>query len=569
MANLNLKDKENRTFDAIVVGTGVSGGWAAKELCEGGLKTLVLDRGRDVKHIEDYHTANLDPWDMELKGSLTREEMAAIPKQSRSGSPKRKETAHYFVNDIEHPYHEDKPFDWIRGYHVGGRSIMWGRQSYRLSDLDFNANITDGHGVDWPIRYKDIAPWYDYVERHAGISGNRDGLMQLPDGEFMPPFELNCVELSVKQKIEQAFPERNLIIGRTANITEAKDHRGKCMARARCNRGCPFGAAFSSQSATLPYAEQTGNMVLRPNAIVSKVLYDADSGKASGVLVIDKESKEEIEYYAKIIFVNASAVASTAILLHSKSDRFPDGMGNDSGELGHNLMDHAMGAGAGGTVEGFEDKYFFGRRPTGFYIPRFRNLSKSTKRTDYLRGFGYQGGAGRSNWKRGEKSFEFGASFKDSMFKPGPWSIGMGGFGECLPYHENRMYLNEEVKDQWGQPTVTFDAQFRENEQAMCKDIGESAGEMLEAAGVKNVGVRCNITNIGLGIHEMGTARMGKNPKTSVLNVHNQIHAVPNVFVTDGACMTSAACQNPSLTYMALTARAANFAVNQLKNNNI
>ena len=569
MANLNLKDKDNRTFDAIVVGTGVSGGWAAKELCEGGLKTLVLDRGKDVKHIEDYHTANLDPWDMELKGSLTREEMAAIPKQSRSGSPKRKETAHYYVNDIEHPYHEDKPFDWIRGYHVGGRSIMWGRQSYRLSDLDFAANITDGHGVDWPIRYKDIAPWYDYVERHAGISGNRDGLMQLPDGEFMPPFELNCVELSVKEKIEQTFPERNLIIGRTANITEAKDHRGKCMARARCNRGCPFGAAFSSQSATLPYAEQTGNMVLRPNAIVSKVLYDADSGKATGVLAIDKESKEEIEYYAKIIFVNASAVASTAILLHSKSDRFPDGMGNDSGELGHNLMDHAMGAGAGGTVEGFEDKYFFGRRPTGFYIPRLRNLSKSTKRTDYLRGFGYQGGAGRSNWKRGEKSFEFGASFKDSMFKPGPWSIGMGGFGECLPYHENRMYLNEEVKDQWGQPTVTFDAQFRENEQAMCKDIGESAGEMLEAAGVKNVGIRCNITNIGLGIHEMGTARMGKNPKTSVLNVHNQIHAVPNVFVTDGACMTSAACQNPSLTYMALTARAANFALNQLKNNNI
>ena len=569
MANLNLKDKENRTFDAIVVGTGVSGGWAAKELCEGGLKTLVLDRGRDVKHIEDYHTANLDPWDMELKGSLTREEMAAIPKQSRSGSPKRKETAHYFVNDIDHPYQEDKPFDWIRGYHVGGRSIMWGRQSYRLSDLDFTANITDGHGVDWPIRYKDIAPWYDYVERHAGISGNRDGLMQLPDGQFMPPFDLNCVELSVKQKIEQAFPERNLIIGRTANITEAKDHRGKCMGRTRCNRGCPFGAAFSSQSATLPYAEQTGNMVLRPNSIVSKVLYDADSGKASGVLVIDKESKEEIEYYAKIIFVNASAVASTAILLHSKSDRFPDGMGNDSGELGHNLMDHAMGAGAGGTVEGFEDKYFFGRRPTGFYIPRFRNLNKSTKRTDYLRGFGYQGGAGRSNWKRGEKSFEFGASFKDSMFEPGPWNIGMGGFGECLPYHENRMYLNEEVKDQWGQPTVTFDAQFRENEQAMCKDIGESAGEMLEAAGVKNVGVRCNITNIGLGIHEMGTARMGKNPKTSVLNVNNQIHAVPNVFVTDGACMTSAACQNPSLTYMALTARAANFAVNQLKNNNI
>jgi choline dehydrogenase-like flavoprotein len=310
-------------------------------------------------------------------------------------------------------------------------------------------------------------------------------------------------------------------------------------------------------------------MTLRPNSVVSQILYDADSKRATGVLVIDKETKEEIEYYGKIIFLNASAVASTAILLHSKSDRFPNGMGNDSGELGHNLMDHAMGAGAGGTVEGFEDRYYYGRRPTGFYIPRFRNLNQATRRSDYLRGFGYQGGASRSNWSRGEKSFDFGADFKNRMFEPGPWSIGMGGFGECLPYHENRMYLNYDKKDQWGQPTVTFDAAFRENERNMCKDIGESAGEMLEAAGVKNVSIRCNITNIGLGIHEMGTARMGKDPKTSVLNPYNQIHAVPNVFVTDGASMTSAACQNPSLTYMALTARAADFAIKQLKNNNI
>jgi choline dehydrogenase-like flavoprotein len=569
MANLNLTDKDNRTYDAIVIGTGVSGGWAAKELCEGGLRTLVLDRGHDIKHIEDYKTANLDPWDLELKGSLSREEMAKIPKQSRSGNPKRKELVHYFVNDLEHPYNEDKPFDWIRGYHVGGRSITWGRQSYRLSDLDFMANITDGHGVDWPFRYKDIAPWYDYVEKHAGISGSLEGLSQLPDGEFMPPFELNCVEKAVKEKLEASFPERNLIIGRTANITEAKDHRGKCMARARCNRGCPFGAAFSSQAATLPYAEKTGNMVLRSNSIVSQVLYDVDSGKAAGVLVIDKETKEEIEFYAKIIFINASAVASTAILLNSRSDRFPEGMGNDSGELGHNLMDHAMGAGASGTVEGFEDKYYFGRRPTGFYIPRFRNLNKATRRADYLRGFGYQGSAGRSSWKRGEKEFQFGADFKDSLFTPGPWTINMGGFGECLPYHENSMYLDYDNKDQWGQPTVTFDAQFRDNEKAMCQDIGASAGEMLEATGVKDVRVRCNITNIGLGIHEMGTARMGRDPKTSVLNAYNQMHSVNNVFVTDGASMTSAACQNPSLTYMALTARAVNYAIKQLKNNNL
>ena len=569
MANLNLKANDNKTYDAIVIGTGVSGGWAAKELCEGGLKTLVLDRGRNIKHIEDYKTANLDPWDMELKGSLTREEIKSKPKQSRSGWPGRKETAHYFVNDLEHPYNEDKPFDWIRGYHVGGRSIMWGRQSYRLSDLDFTANITDGHGVDWPFRYKDIAPWYSYAEKHAGISGNRDGLSQLPDGQFMPPFELNCVEKAVKQGIENSFPERNLIIGRTANITEAKDHRGKCMARARCNRGCPFGAAFSSQAATLPYAEQTGNMTLRANSVVSKIIYDADSRKAAGVVVVDTETREEMEFYAKIIFVNASAVASTAILLNSKSDRFPDGMGNDSGELGHNLMDHAMGAGARGTVEGFEDKYYFGRRPTGFYIPRFRNLDKATRRNEYIRGFGYQGGASRANWKRGENEFSFGADFKDNLFEPGPWSISMGGFGECLPYHENRMYLDYDQKDQWGLPRVTFEAQFRENENSMCKDIGASAGEMLEAAGVKDVAIRSNITNIGLSIHEMGTARMGKDPKTSVLNAYNQIHAVKNVFVTDGACMTSSACQNPSLTYMALTARAADFAVKKLKNNNL
>ena len=569
MANLNLKDKELRTFDAIVVGTGISGGWAAKELCEGGLKTLVLDRGLNVKHVEDYTTANMDPWDFELKGRLSREEKEAKPKQTRSGVPSRKETTHYFVNDLEHPYYEDQPFDWIRGYHVGGRSIMWGRQSYRLSDLDFTANITDGHGVDWPIRYKDIAPWYDYAERHAGISGSLEGIPHLPDGQFMPPFELNCAELAVKAGIEKAFPERHLIIGRTANITEAKDHRGKCMARARCSRGCPFGAAFSSQSATLPYAEKTGNMTLRPNSVVSQVIYDADTGRAKGVMVIDKETKEEIEYYAQIVFLNASAVGSTAILLNSKSDRFPDGMGNDSGELGHNLMDHSMGAGASGSIEGFEDKYYLGRRPTGFYIPRFRNLDKATKRNDYLRGFGYQGGASRANWNRGQGEFAFGSEFKDSLFKPGPWGIGMGGFGECLPYHENRMYLSYDKPDQWGLPTVTFDAAFRENEKNMCKDIGESAGEMLEAAGVKNVSIRCDITNIGLGIHEMGTARMGKDPKTSVLNAYNQIHAVPNVFVTDGACMTSAACQNPSLTYMALTARAADYAIKQLKNNNL
>ena len=569
MANLNLKTKNQNTYDAIVVGTGISGGWAAKELCEGGLKTLVLERGRDVKHIVDYPTMNDDLWDMECKGELTKEELLTKQKQSRSGIGRRKESSHFTVNDLEHPYQEAKPFDWIRGYQVGGRSLIWGRKSFRLSDLDFEANSKDGHGVDWPIRYKDIAPWYSYVEKHAGVAGNRDGIPHLPDGEFMPPFELNCVESHAKSQLEQAFPGRYLITSRTANITLPKDNRGKCMTRHRCQRGCPFGASFSSQSATLPYAEATGNMTLRPNSIVSEVLYDAEGKKALGVRVIDKNTKEEINYYSKIVFLNASTIATAGILLNSKSDRFPDGLGNDSGELGHNIMDHAMGAGAGGTIEGFEDKYYKGRKPGGFYIPRFRNIDKASTSNKFLRGYGYQGSAKRAGWQRGQDDFGFGGDFKDGLMKPGSWTIGMGGFAECLPYHENKMSLDYTNVDQWGQPTIIFDAEFKENEKKLCEDAATSAAEMLEAIGAKNVGAGCSITNIGLGIHEMGTARMGRDPKTSVLNAFNQIHAVSNVFVTDGSAMTSSACQNPSLTYMALTARAANYAIKLLKNNNL
>jgi len=569
MANLNLKSKSEHDYDAIVVGTGISGGWAAKELCEGGLKTLVLERGRDVKHIVDYPYMNEDPWDTETKNALTTEELKEKPKQSRTEIDQRKDLKNLTVNDLKHPYFEDKPFDWIRGYQVGGRSLIWGRKSFRLSDLDFEANLKDGHGVDWPIRYKDIAPWYSYVEKHSGIAGNRDGIPHLPDGEFMPPFELNCVENLAKAKIEETFPGRYLINSRTANITVPKDDRGKCMTRNRCQRGCPFGASFSSQTSTLPYAEATGNMTLRPHSIVSQVLYDADKKKAVGVRVIDAITKEVIEYRAKIIFLNASAMATAAILLHSKSDCFPDGLGNDSGELGHNIMDHAMGAGARGTVEGFEDKYYKGRRPAGFYIPRFRNIDKASTTDRFLRGYGYQGRAERSGWGRGQNNAAFGGDFKDSLMKPGPWSIRMGGFAECLPYHENHMRLNYDTLDQWGQPTIIFDAEFKDNEKKLCEDAAASGAEMLEAVGVKNVKATCNITNIGLGIHEMGTARMGRDPESSVLNGNNQIHTVPNVFVTDGAAMTSSACQNPSLTYMALTARAANYAIKALKNNTI
>lgn len=554
-------------YDAIVVGTGVSGGWAAKELTQKGLKTLVLERGRDVKHVVDYPTMNKDPWDFEFRNSITKEAKERSPKQTRTGYVTREESRHWFVDDIEHPYNEEKRFDWIRGYHVGGRSITWGRHSYRLSDLDFEANLKDGHGVDWPIRYKDLAPWYSYVENHIGVSGQKEGLNHLPDGEFTPAMELNCVEEHLRTSIAENFSDRLLTPGRIANITGDKtyEYRAKCQFRNRCVRGCPYGGYFSSLASTLPHAEASGNMTLRPNSIVHSVIYDPEQGKATGVKVIDRVTKEEFIFTAKIIFVNASAIGSTSILLNSRSDRFPEGLGNDSGELGHNLMDHHLGAGAYGQMEGYEDKYYKGRTPNAFYIPRFRNLDGATKAGDYLRGFGYQGAAARAAWNNSIAELKFGEALKKQIFEPGAWSVGMSGFGECLPYHENRMYLDYDKPDQWGLPTVTFNAEFKENELNMRKDMEASAIEMLEKAGVSNVRGYNQPPAIGLAIHEMGTARMGRDPKTSVLNAFNQVHAVKNVFVTDGAAMTSAGCQNPSLTYMALTARAADYAVKELK----
>jgi len=565
MFNIKKTGISDFSYDAIVVGSGISGGWAAKELCEGGLKTLLLERGRDVKHIKDYPTMNDDPWDMELKGYLSAEERLRYPKQGATS----KERLHFFADFPTHPYYEDQPFRWVRGYQVGGKSLTWGRHSYRLSPMDFEANLQDGHGVDWPIRYKDLAPWYDYVERHIGVSGDKQGLPQLPDGIFSPPFELNCAEVLVRDRIQELFPDRRIIPGRVANATAALPGRSPCQARNRCNRGCPYGGYFSTQSSTLPFAEATGNLTLRPHSIVATVLYDADKGRASGVRVIDAETKEEFDFFARVIFLNASTVGTTRILLHSRSDRFPDGLGNDSGELGHNLMDHVMGGGAGGRIEGLDDQYYYGRRPNGFYLPRFRNLDRRSRTDKFIRGYGYQGGAGRAGWSRGQDDFGFGADFKEAMYRPGPWGIGMTGFGECLPNHENRLYLDYDRLDQWGLPAVVFDCAFRENERAICDDMAASAGEMLEAAGVKNVNAWSNIFDPGSGIHEMGTARMGRDPKTSVLNAFNQIHTVPNVFVTDGAAMTSSACQNPSLTYMALTARAADHALKLLKNNNL
>ncbi len=568
----NSQGTEEVTYDAIVVGSGISGGWAAKELAEKGLKTLVLERGRDVPH-GSYPTAAMESWELPNRNRLTREELKDYEKQKRTGYTARPESIHWWVKDTEHPYSEDKPFDWIRGYHVGGRSLMWGRQSYRFSDIDFEANAREGIAVDWPIRYKDIAPWYDYIEGYIGVSGRNEGLKQLPDGNYLPPMDFYCAEEHLAEKIKENFSDRMMTIGRTAHITSAApgqfQARGKCMYRNRCIRGCPYGAYFSSNSCTLPAGKASGNMTLRPHSIVSEIIYDKETQKAKGVRVLDSETLETKEYYAKIVFLCASSLGSAFIMLNSKSDRFPNGFGNDSGELGHNVMDHHFRVGASGESEMWQDKYYKGRRPNGIYIPRFQNISKGTKKKNYLRGFGYQGGAGRHGWGHNVKELAFGAEWKEAQRQPGLWRMGMTAFGECLPYHENRVYINEDLKDKYGMPTLTMDAEWKENEYEMRKDMATDAAEMLEAGGFKNVHTYDNGCNPGLGIHEMGTARMGRDPKTSVLNGNNQVHAAKNVFVTDGACMTSAACVNPSLTYMALTARAADFAVSELKKGNL
>ena len=559
-------------YDAIVIGTGVSGGWAAKELCEKGLKTLVLERGRMIKHNQDYPTANMEDWEFPAGDVITQEIKKNQPKQSRTGYVNTESTKHFFVNDIEHPYNEDKRFDWIRGYHVGGRSLLWARQSYRLTPFDFVANKEDGYGVDWPIRYKDLAPWYDYVENYIGVSGENLNLNQFPNQQLLKPMELNCVEKVLQKSISEKYDSRHMTIGRVAHITDGtKPGLGRlsCQFRNRCRRGCPFGAYFSSNSSTLPAAEATGNMTIRPNSIVYEIIYDETKKKARGVKIIDSESKLTYEFKSKIIFMCASTVPTTSILMQSKSSRFPNGLGNDSGELGHNLMDHHFQIGADGTYDGFEDKYYTGRRPNGIYIPRFQNIGGNTKSKDFLRGYGYQGGASRTDWKEYVKEASYGEELKQAIVKPGKWVMGLNGFGEVLPYHENKMYLDYDKTDNWGLPTVTFDAKLRENELSMRKDMQLQAMEMLDKAGFKDIKPYESSYALGLGIHEMGTARMGRDPKTSVLNSFNQMHSVKNIFVSDGSCMTSSGNVNPSLTYMAITARAVDYAVNELRKNNI
>lgn len=560
-----MASANNVTFDAIVVGSGISGGWAAMELCKKGLKTLLLERGRNVEHLKDYPTANLNPWDFEYRLNNTPQFKADSPIQSTGSNAGN---ALFYVNDKDHPYIQQKPFLWYRGYQVGGRSLTWGRQCYRLSDLDFEANLKDGVGVDWPIRYKDIAPWYSYVEKYIGVSGNKENLNQLPDGDFLPPMELNCIEHHLNDSIRKKTPDRLLTIARVANLTKGWDSRGPCMNRNLCSRGCPFGGYFSSNSSTIPAAMQTGNLTLRPFSIVAEVLYDEANQRARGIRIIDTETKKSFEYYAKIIFLNASTIATAGILLNSRSNRFPNGMGNDSGELGHNLMDHHSSAGASGKHGGFKDMYYKGRRPCGFLIPRYRNL-KDDEGLGYTRGFNIQGHGERSEWPDMKNFGSFGADFKKQITTPGPWTVWMAGWGECLPYHENQISLNASQKDKWGLPLINVDFSFKDNEEKMMDDIRSSCGEMLEAAGFTDIETFNYKKPGGSTVHEMGTARMGRDPKTSVLNGNNQLHAVKNVFVTDGSCMASSASQNPSLTYMALTARACDFAANALKRGDI
>jgi choline dehydrogenase-like flavoprotein len=554
-------------YDAIVVGSGISGGWAAKELTQKGLKVLMLERGRNIEHIKDYVNADKEAWDHPHRGTRTQEMIKDYPVLKRD-YPLNETNLDYWCSDKDSPYVETKRFDWFRGYHVGGRSLMWGRQSYRWSDLDFEANVKDGHGVDWPVRYKEIEPWYDYVEKFAGISGNRDGLAVLPDGQFLPAMDLTCVEKDVAARLKEVYKgSRHLIIGRTAIITVPHEGRPGCQFRNKCWLGCPFGGYFSTQSSTLPAAMATGNLTLRPWSIVTEIKYDKDKKRATGVMVLDAETNKTIEYNAKIIFVNASTLNSTWLLMNSATDVWEGGLGSSSDALGKNLMDHHLGVGARGVVEGYEDKYTFGRRANGFYIPRFRNVGDDKR--DYVRGFGYQGSGTRQNWKRDVAEFSIGGDYKDALTEPGNWTIGMGGFGEMLPDPTNKVTLDKTVKDKWGLNVLNIDCELKENEKKMRKDIVADAQEMLEKAGVKNVIANNSEGTPGRGIHEMGTARMGRDPKTSVLNGNNQVWDAPNVFVTDGAFMASSSCVNPSLTYMAFTARAAEFAVNELKKGNL
>ena len=560
--------KQERTYDAIVIGSGISGGWAAKELCEKGLKTLVLERGRDVKHKKDYPTATKNPWDFQHREQLPLSVVKDNPITARCYAFDDA-TSHFFVKDKEHPYIQEKPFDWIRGYQVGGKSLIWARQTQRWSNYEFEAPARDGFAVDWPIRYRDIAPWYSHVEKFVGISGNRDNIEQLPDSEVLPPFELNCVEKHMQKRIMEKYPKRHVIIGRCAHLTQPQQQhldqgRGQCQARHKCYRGCPFGGYFSSNSSTIPYAAATGNLTLRPFSVVHSIIYDENKKRATGVRVIDSETKESMEFYAKIIFVNAACLNTNLVLLNSTSSRFPNGLGNDNELLGTHIAFHNYRGSLNGTMEGFEDGYYYGRRPTSVFMPSFRNVFK--QETDFLRGYMVAFSAGRSGWGQGNYQEGIGASYKESITEPGGWNVFMMMQGETVPKKENHVRLSKDQRDAWGIPLLITSVGYDDNDEKLMKDFLQQAEEMMHVSGIKNISGGDSGQAPGLDIHEMGGVRMGKDPKTSLLNEWNQLHHCKNVFVTDGACMTSVGNQNPSLTFMALTARAANHAVEELKN---
>ena len=566
MANLNIDAKAQHTYDAIVIGSGISGGWAAKELTGKGLRTLVLERGRDVRHVTDYPTTNMQPWEFEHRGQLTKDVRDQNPIISKCYAF-YEGTEQFFVKDAEHPYVQEKPFDWIRGYQVGGKSLMWARQTQRWSDFDFTGPARDGFAVDWPIRYADLAPWYSYVERFAGISGNKDGLDTLPDGEFLPPHEWNCAETHFQKKVAGRYKDRHVIMGRAAHITRPQpihlqQGRAQCQHRTICERGCPFGGYFSSNASTIPWAAKTGKMTLRPHSVVHSIIYDEKKGKATGVRVIDAQTKQMTEFYARVIFLNAAALNSNLVLLNSTSHRFPNGLGNDSGVLGKYVAFHNYRAGVSGEYDGDLGMTTDGRRPNSPYIPRFRNVYK--QEMGFLRGYAAGFSAGRSSHT---DQSGIGADLKQNLLNPklGGWHVGSHMMGETIPKETNYVALDPALQDPFGIPQLKIAIAYDDNDEKMIKDYQEQLSEMFHEAGFTNIRTRDDGRNPGLDIHEMGGARMGKDPKTSILNKWNQIHSVKNVFVTDGACMTSTSTQNPSLTYMAMTARSVDYAVKEMK----
>jgi choline dehydrogenase-like flavoprotein len=569
--NINGQEKKESTFDAIVIGSGMSGGWAAKELCDHGAKTLVLERGRPVRHKEDYPTAMKNPWDFPLRGATSRELKEANPIADRCYAF-GEATKHFFVKDHEHPYIQEKPFDWIRGYQEGGKSLLWARQVQRWSRFDFEAPQRDGYAVDWPIRYPDLAPWYTHVEKFVGISGNRDGLETLPDCESQPAFEMNCVEKHLSQSIMQSFKDRAAVIGRCAHLTKPEpihlqQGRGQCLSRTLCERGCPYGGYFSANSSTLPWAAKTGNLTIRTHSVVDSIIYDERKKKAVGVRVVDANTKEAHEYYAKVIFVNAATLNTNLVLLNSVSSRFPNGLGNDNGLLGRYVAFHNYRGTITASIDGYEDDYYTGRRPTAIMMPSYRNVYKHEM--DFKRGYMVFFTAGRQGWGRQERDHLLGEDLKHKLSTPGPWNIHMMMQGETLPKRENHVRLSKDKKDPFGIPQLITSVGYDENDDLIVNDFFQTGMEMLEKAGCKNITPRDSKQAPGLDIHEMGGVRMGRDPKTSLLNNWNQMHLCKNVFVTDGACMTSTGTQNPSLTFMAITARAANHAVQEMKNGNL